>query len=357
MNHSARTKLEEITDMLLQELPNMKNAGLLNGKMGISLFFYHLARETESSEHHDMAGKLIDEVYEEVNANRLPPDFANGLAGIAWGIEYLVQNEFVDAETDLILSDVDDKIYQFITTTRDLPLGIESGMMGYMLYLHSRLNGNAQDSEDMSTLIFNRLLIDLINRLGSAIEEKKLMTEEPRLFHISWELPTALILLGRCYAMKIHTFKIERILEYLSSVVLSLYPRLSCHRLSLLFGIQSVLQQCELPGWNEHSALLKQNIQLSDILDHELKNKHLHFKDGFVGMAFICRHYTRCTGETTFLMDNKALLRKCIESELWAWMELHPSDKKNLGLLTGIAGIGVELLELLKEQLAEVNLE
>lgn len=356
MNDRAQKKLEEITQTLVTETPDLKNAGLLNGKTGISLYFFHLSKKTQNTEHHEFAGKLLDEVYEKVSDNQLPPDFANGLAGIAWGIEHLAQHEFVEADTDQILSDVDDKIYQYITNNKDLPTGVRQGIMGHMIYILSRLGGKDLETNNTNTRIFKRLLIELINRLGTAIEEKKMIIQEPRLFNITWELPVSLVLLSRCYAMHVHTHKIERILEYLSPALLSLYPRLSCHRLFLLFGLESVRMHFELPRWKSHAGLLKQNIHSADILEHELKNKSIHFKNGAAGMAFISRQYVQYTGDSSFQMDSKNLLRKIIESEQWTWMEQHPSEKEDLGLFTGITGIGMELLKLLKEEQAEANL-
>ena len=189
MKNFVHKKLDKINNILLRETSDMKNPGLLNGKMGVSLYFFHLAKETESQEHQEFAEQLIDEVYEEVGNNQLPPDFENGLAGIAWCIEHLVQHGFVEAETDQILRDVDDKIYRFLTSNQELPVGILQGVMGYMVYILSRLNGKEQNNNDPSTIIFRRLLIALINRLGAAIEENKLMVQEPRLFEITWELP------------------------------------------------------------------------------------------------------------------------------------------------------------------------
>ena len=37
MNHTTKNNVKELTGMLIQELPDLLNAGLINGKMGISL--------------------------------------------------------------------------------------------------------------------------------------------------------------------------------------------------------------------------------------------------------------------------------------------------------------------------------
>lgn len=351
MNISIEKKLEDINNILRQETPGIKNSGLLNGKMGVSLYFFHLASETETPERQEFAEQLIDEVYEEVSKNQLPPDFENGLAGIAWGIEHLVQHGFVEAETDLILRDVDDKIYRFITTNHVIPAGVQQGVIGYMMYILSRLNGMDPDSKNTSTIIFKRLLTELINRLGTAIEENKLRIREPRLFDITWDLPISLILLGQCYGRNIHTTKIERILEHLTYEVLALYPRYMCHRLYLLYGIESVFKYIDLPGWKQHAGLLKQGIQIDNIQYDELKDKSIHFRNGITGIAFIINQYVELTEDRSFLLRKENLIHKLISSEFWEWMiHVQPVKKINPGLLAGLAGVAMHLLELLKDQ-------
>ena len=98
--------LQRIANVLLLNASFIDNLGLLNGKMGIAIFFYHYARYTDNKVYSNYAGELIDEIYEEINKNT-PIDFANGLTGIGWGIEYLVKNGFVEADTDVALSEMD----------------------------------------------------------------------------------------------------------------------------------------------------------------------------------------------------------------------------------------------------------
>lgn len=106
-------RLRRIANVLLLNASFIDNLGLLNGKMGIAIFFYQYARYTGSKIFEDYAGSLIDEIYEELSLNT-PIDFANGLTGIGWGIEYLVRNGFVEADTDEILENIDNTVYQKI---------------------------------------------------------------------------------------------------------------------------------------------------------------------------------------------------------------------------------------------------
>lgn len=108
------THLQRIVNVLLLNASFIPNHGLLNGKMGIAIFIYHYARYTKNAIYTCYAGELIDEIYEEINKNT-PIDFADGLTGIGWGIEYLAKNGFVEADTDKALAEIDATISQVIT--------------------------------------------------------------------------------------------------------------------------------------------------------------------------------------------------------------------------------------------------
>ena len=131
MREAVITINQRMINTLLLHSSFIDNLGLLNVKMGISIFFYHLARKTGNTIYEDYAGELIDEIYEDINLNA-PLDFANGLAGIGWGIEYLVQNHFIEADADDVFGEIDKRLMPLI---HSLPpsLGLCQGVIGLVL--------------------------------------------------------------------------------------------------------------------------------------------------------------------------------------------------------------------------------
>lgn len=344
-------KIEVINETLMQEAPAMNNIGLLNGKMGVSIYFFHLAKATGNEEHQRLAESLIDDVYDGASRNRLAADFEDGLAGIAWGIEYLAQNGFVDTDTETIFSEIDNKIYRHIVANDQLPIGILRGAMGFLLYVLSRLHKQDIQTEDPGTFIFTRLLIRLVNHIGRMVEERKYSVQEPLLFDLSWDLPLCLILLGKVREIDVYNYKIDRILDHLSPVVLSLYPRLPSNRLYFLLGMESILQQTDLPQWRNHATMLKQNIQMTEILEDELRDKNLHVMHGIAGVDFISRQLYQLIHEEKFLFKRDQLIEKITLSEYWEKLEQGGLERRSLGLLFyGLTGVGLHLLELSKEQ-------
>lgn len=141
-----RTKdeiLSRIARLLMLHSSFSVNLGLLNGKMGIALFFYHLSRYTGRKIYDDFAGELIDEIYEEIH-DHYPTNFKDGFCGIAWGIEYLIQNRFVKANSNEVLCDIDKMIFERdVRKISDYTL--DSGLEGIAHYVIARCTGKPRN--------------------------------------------------------------------------------------------------------------------------------------------------------------------------------------------------------------------
>lgn len=150
--------LRSIAQHLILHTSVLKNIGLLNGKMGIVLFFFHYGKYIEKDLYTDFAGELIDEIYDSVYVDS-PLYFKNGLTGIAWGIEYLIRNKFVDADPDEILEDLDKKILEWDVRRVDnvsLELGL-TGLAHYVIIHCANRNRKTQIIPDdyISDLIYS----------------------------------------------------------------------------------------------------------------------------------------------------------------------------------------------------------
>lgn len=146
--------LKQIANHLIVNASFLKDLGLFHGKIGIVLFFYQYARYTDNSIYQEFAGELLDEVFNELH-DSIGPDFENGLSGIAWGILYLLKNEFAHGNPDEILEDIDNKLMEVnLLKVRDLSL--ERGLTGISVYLSYRLAHQSEispfDAEFVSDL-------------------------------------------------------------------------------------------------------------------------------------------------------------------------------------------------------------
>lgn len=116
----------------------MPNIGLFHGKMGLVLFFSVYARFSKNELYNQFAYDLLDEVYEDIHKDILL-DFENGLCGIGWAIEFLVQNGYMEGDTDEILEDVDKHIMQY-NVCRISDLSFRNGLAGIVYYVCARLS-------------------------------------------------------------------------------------------------------------------------------------------------------------------------------------------------------------------------
>lgn len=344
-----KSKLNELVQLLIQGISEVTDVGLMNGKMGMSIFFFRLAQETQNVAHTEMAEKQVEEVYNFIAEGSVPMDFENGLAGIALGICFLVKNGFVEADLDEILLEVDDKVYKFLIANMDkIPFNLRQGVLGYLFFTLTRYEVVGDSGDGSNRYIFHRLGADLINRLGQLIEEEKFQSREPLLFTIYWDFPVLLILLAKARKLDINQCKVDRIVEYLSPMVVSLFPRLHGNRLYLLLGMEYILKQVDLSAWREHADFLRASIDPSRIIDEECKNLNIRAMDGISGLDFVSRRLEILTGDNGLRFQEELVFAKIDEAVCWGELDFYKVFKKSVGLVTGLSGIGMLLLELLK---------
>lgn len=116
----------------------ISDLGLFHGKMGCVLFFAQYARYTHDEHYEEFANELLDEICEDITKD-IPIGLEYGLCGIGWGIEYLVQNGFLEGDTDEILEDFDNRIMEY-DVLRMSDLSFRQGLAGIAFYVIARLS-------------------------------------------------------------------------------------------------------------------------------------------------------------------------------------------------------------------------
>lgn len=130
--------LLQLADILLLNGTLTECPGLVHGKLGISIFFFHYAQHTGNDIYADYAMDVISEALNQINTNS-PTDYERGLAGIAVGINYLIQNKFLSVEDD-ICEDFDLPIKLVVMNNLCSNFSLYNGLAGYGYYWISRLN-------------------------------------------------------------------------------------------------------------------------------------------------------------------------------------------------------------------------
>ena len=185
--------LKRIARSLMLHSSFLSNIGLLNGKTGISIFFYHYARHTGKRIYDDFAGELLDEIYTEIHANS-PVNFKDGLCGIGWGIEYLIRNQFIEGNPDKVLADLDKQIVER-DVRRISDDSLETGLAGIACYVISRMENRGKEHEYIRLDYIYDLIealngrkedtpLALIEALGNIVQGKKINHSYNPIFNI-----------------------------------------------------------------------------------------------------------------------------------------------------------------------------
>lgn len=130
--------IKQVADMLLINGTLAECPGLVHGKMGIAVFFFHYAQYTGNMLFEDYAMDLISETLNQIHINS-SADYEKGIAGIGVGIDYLVRNEFLVTEED-ICEDLDQRMVRAVMYDPWPGFSLYDGLTGYGRYWISRLH-------------------------------------------------------------------------------------------------------------------------------------------------------------------------------------------------------------------------
>ena len=143
--------------------------GLFYGKMGIIIFFSHYFKTKNNPLFEDTASELMDELLNEIHEN-LPVGFASGSAGIGWGIEYLIQNGFMEGDSLDICEEVDIRIMER-DPRRIKDYSIEIGLGGILHYVLAHIKGvMAQHSKPPFDETYLNDLYQTVSNIPEGIE-------------------------------------------------------------------------------------------------------------------------------------------------------------------------------------------
>jgi hypothetical protein len=311
------------------------NPGLLNGKMGISIFFYHYERYSNNEAHTKYADALIDDVYDNLHT-QTSVDFANGLTGIGWGIEYLVKNKFVKADTDEILEEMDQILY-------NLPIDIwnNDDLFGIGHYSLSRFSEHENYDNNMNMLKKKQQLLFLIDECKNLLIYKRFLDYNISVLNLS-TLNSIIYFIIEIYKLGLFHSNIDKLFHYISS-----YIEFSLHQEN---------------DWNEKVSLSKLVNQIRfNITNPDLQRKFstfatkialeypdsLQFAGSFAKSAWHQLVYAPYNTSNEYWYNPVEKILSIIDNKEDVNQRLDKLYKNDIGL-TGLAGIGLKLLNILE---------
>ncbi|MET4082945.1 hypothetical protein ABIB40_002912 [Pedobacter sp. UYP30] len=155
----------------MQLKPKVTNYGLINGLMGETIFKFYLSRKNKDPELEKFAEQLLEQVAEQISFVD-SFDYANGLAGIGFGIEWLSQNGYLDENTDELLEEIDNELYKSVVYAKNKVQDLFYGTLGKAHYFHKRLQAKNPNQNRYKRICLIECLILLSDELSEYLLEE-----------------------------------------------------------------------------------------------------------------------------------------------------------------------------------------
>jgi lantibiotic modifying enzyme len=164
-------KLKEIDLIIKSKYKDQTQIGVLAGLAGISLFEFYYSKYLDIDDNADVGVEMLTDCIDKINEGYSYPTFCTGIAGAGWVLDHLEQEEFMDADNDDLLPELDQYIHTFMVT--DMKNGnydFLHGAIGYAFYFLNRYRNtkSAELKEKYKNYIneFMDLLEDLSEDAG-----------------------------------------------------------------------------------------------------------------------------------------------------------------------------------------------
>lgn len=134
-------KLREIANVLVEQTNKPGDIGLLTGKAGIALFFFYYFKLTGEEVYSQRGLDIIGDIFDTIDGEQVIHTYCSGLCGTGWAVEHLVRNDFIDADSDELLSGLDTLLSaSMLRDARKNYFDFLHGAVGYGIYFLKRLS-------------------------------------------------------------------------------------------------------------------------------------------------------------------------------------------------------------------------
>ncbi|WP_268225447.1 lanthionine synthetase C family protein [Sinomicrobium oceani] len=139
-------KLSEIHAILKEKYSENDQTGVLAGISGIALFHFYYAKYTDTDAFADTGVEVLSSSIDRINEGFGFPTYCSGLAGTGWVLDHLEQQDFMDAESDELLGELDPYLYRVMRS--DMKSGnydFLHGALGYGFYFFKRYRNTVSE--------------------------------------------------------------------------------------------------------------------------------------------------------------------------------------------------------------------
>jgi lantibiotic modifying enzyme len=381
--------LSQIDDALKAFIKKDEDYGLLSGYCGSALFYAYYYRLTGKKTYLNRLNYIIVKTIKALAKKKLPFSHCSGISGIAWCLQHLINNKFIEEDgSQQIFEEVDEALFGFMKHSLDENHYdfLHEGL-GITLYFLDKLpHAKAKTYLEESVILLEKASI--ANNAGISwrdnFTQKRGVNNQSPVYNLGLAhgVPAILSILSMMYEKSISIVKtlplIEGGVKWLLSNknepddnCVSLFPTITTNNNKAIGPKQSRLGWCygdlsiAVALWNIGMRLQKNDYQQEacSIFEHALKYRNI--ENGSIGDASLCHgtmgvsHIYRraylATGNDLFLKGAEQWLQHTLKMATWkdglaGFKYLtHEGYENNYDLLEGITGIGLALIAALDE--------
>jgi len=165
-------QLDKIVEMLTDDGNFTEQPGLFYGKIGIAVFFFHYARFSGNTSFLDYAMALIEKAQKQIT-DKTTMRYDIGISGIGVAVEYLLQNDFLEADDKYLFEEFDDRMYRAAMHDPYSGFGLEGSLTGWGRYFIFRLRSNEPDKSKL-----HEALLEIAKTISKKIKLNKVVEKE-----------------------------------------------------------------------------------------------------------------------------------------------------------------------------------
>lgn len=138
MNKETNEIIDLIANKILNHQPS-ENSSLMSGNSGIALFLFRYSRIRNNTDALNKANELITKSFTDINNGNYYPFFGGGITGTLWVVEYLCENDFIEFDLEEIYEQTDDFLFNsMIDAVKNSNYDYLHGALGITNYFINR---------------------------------------------------------------------------------------------------------------------------------------------------------------------------------------------------------------------------
>ncbi|MEJ7677394.1 MAG: lanthionine synthetase C family protein [Segetibacter sp.] len=376
--------LPQISEALNAFIKHDEDHGLLSGYSGRALFYAYYYKLTGKKKYLNILNHIIEETLKILAEKELNYSHCRGIAGIAWGIQHLIKNDFIDQnESENIFTEINDILFNFMKhELSESHYDFLYQGLGIALYFLDRLP-DADAETYLEEAVTQLEKASITNNVGISWRDN--FTEQSEIYNqsviynlgLAHGMPAILSVLSMIHEKGIAVSKtlplIENGIKWLlanknepNNDCVSLYPNVVTGNNKALGAKQSRLGWCygdlgiAVTLWNIGTRLQNDYYRQEayTIFEHTLQYRNMEngliddasICHGSMGVSHIYRRAYIATGDNLFLKGAQLWLQQTLQMAalkdgLNGFKYLtHKGYENNYNLLDGITGIGLGLI-------------